>query len=104
MESPATAQSHEQEAGPVEAQPLFQRRNRGNARKRKLGSDVEEDHAIVRAAKPAKDVSLAFSTKRKEEDRLEPFKFQSDRTIQQLTDRVATKTLETETAFDRDAR
>lgn len=91
-------------AGNAPSQPLFQRRNRGHVRKRQLGSDDEEDHTVVRPTKTAKDAPLAFSTKRKEEERIQPFKFQSDRNIQQLSDRGATKTLEIETAFDRDAR
>ena len=47
---------------------------------------------------------MAFSTKKATDEKLEPFTFDSSRTLQQSTDNRATATLETETAFDRDAR
>lgn len=88
------------------------KQRRGNIRKR-AADDSEpaqlatqpEESSVVRKQKAAKaDNPLAFSTKKPADDKLEPFTFESSRTLQQSTDNRATATLETETAFDRDAR
>ena len=89
------------------------RQRRGNIRKRPQADEEEEaqlanadaEPAVVRKQKTAKtDNPLAFSTKRPEEDKAEPFTFESSRTLQQAGDQRATATLDTETEFDRDAR
>jgi len=69
------------------------------------GDDGSEGPAIVkRAARPTKDAPLAFSTKAQNGDKLEVFKFESSKQLQQTTDQGATRTNEAETAHDRDAR
>ena len=100
----------DQEAGqgspePV-AQPVFQRKNRGNIRKRPAEEQATDDGATdLKVPKTATTApAVAFSTKRVPDERVQPFQFQSNRTIQQSGDQGLTKTLETETAFDRDAR
>lgn len=100
-----------------EAHPVVtfaKKQRRGNIRKRpqaeepeaaQLATEPAELPSAVRKTKAAKaDNRLAFSTKRPEEEKVEPFTFESSRTLQQSTDNRATATLETETAFDRDAR
>ena len=58
----------------------------------------------MRPPKVPKAGAMAFTTRHTGEDQLRPFNFSSSRTLQQTTDQGATATLETETAFDRDAR
>lgn len=66
---------------------------------------VSEESDVVRKQKASRgDNPMAFSTKEATDEKLEPFTFDSSRTLQQSTDNRATATLETETAFDRDAR
>lgn len=89
-------------------------RNRGNIRKRQQDeagpSDAAEDDAsaetdVIRRAKlPKADAPLAFTTRKAGDGRAAQFQFESSRTLQQTTDQGATAALETETAFDRDAR
>ena len=88
-------------------------RNRGNIRKR-LAADEDpqstaveakgDDTSIMRPPKVPKAGAMAFTTRHTGDDPLRPFNFASSRTLQQTTDQGATATLETETAFDRDAR
>lgn len=99
-----------------EAQPVVtfaKKQRRGNIRKRPQAEEPEAAQLATEPAKPSAvrkikaakaDNRLAFSTKRPEEEKVEPFTFESSRTLQQSTDNRATATLETETAFDRDAR
>lgn len=78
-------------------------KNRGGLRKRAAEDDGGGDASgVVRKAKVAKDSSMAFTTKR--DDRLETFKFESDRTLQQRDDQGATRLLDVDTEADRDAR
>ena len=90
-------------------------RNRGNIRKRQLDGgpavDTEEGPpstaapALARRVKlPKAEASMAFTTRKTNDDRAAPFQFTSSRNLQQTTDQGATATLETETAFDQDAR
>ncbi len=88
-------------------------RNRGNIRKRPAADEdshstaVEakrDDTSVMRPPKVPKAGAMAFTTRHTGEDQLRPFNFSSSRTLQQTTDQGATATLETETAFDRDAR
>ena len=66
---------------------------------------LPEEGCVVRKQKAARaDNPMAFSTKKPADEKLEPFTFESSRTLQQSTDNRATATLETETEFDRDAR
>ena len=57
-----------------------------------------------KAARASKDAPLAFSTKAQNGDKLEVFKFESSRQLQQTTDQGATRLNEMETAHDRDSR
>ncbi|KAK9806809.1 hypothetical protein WJX72_003538 [[Myrmecia] bisecta] len=67
-------------------------------------AEAPEGPSVVRkAAKLQKEDPLAFSTK-SSGLRLETFKYESSRALQQQTDQGATATLETETQHDRDAR
>lgn len=59
---------------------------------------------VQRKAKQAKEAPLAFSTKQAGPSKLEIFRHEGNRALQQSTDQGATRTLETETQFDRDAR
>lgn len=69
------------------------------------GDDGSEEVAVVKkVARPTKDAPLAFSTKAQNGDKLEVFKFESSKQLQQTTDQGATRTNEAETAHDRDAR
>ena len=84
------------------------KKNRGNIRKRPRDED-EPDGAVAVAVpaarmKPGKPASAAFTTKKAEDEKLQTFKFASSKTLQQQTDQGATRTLETETQTDRDAR
>jgi len=82
-----------------------QRRSRGNIRKRAVdASDDEQDATqIVRKGKHLKGDPLAFSTKKdaKEEVNLT---FESNKALQSSASNDATRHLQTETEFDRDAR
>ena len=107
----AYSQGHMSKEGPESAaetaKPVFQRKARGNIRKRPAeDSDEAAAAPVIKAAKfsAAAAPAVNFSTKRGEDSKLAPFVFESDRTLQQQTDQGLTKTLETETAFDRDAR
>jgi RING finger protein 113A len=105
-------------SGTAPAVGFARRKNRGNIRKRvEEGAEDtagpssslyegEDSPLALRKAKAQKagDKRLAFSTKSHGEDRLAPFKYESSRQLQQLGDQGATRTLETETEFDRDAR
>ena len=90
----------------AEAQPVFQKRNRGNIRKRpaedQTADEVTTDLKVPKLSTSAP--AVAFSTKRVPDERVQPFQFQSNRTVQQAGDQGLFKTLETETEFDRDAR
>ena len=91
---------------PTEAQPVFQKRNRGNIRKRpaedQTADEVATDLKVPKLSTTAP--AVAFSTKRVPDERVQPFQFQSNRTVQQAGDQGLFKTLETETEFDKDAR
>lgn len=113
----AAATPPETDAAPAAAAPqpvvsFAKKQRRGNMRKRAADdtepaqlATVPEDSGVVRKQKASRgDNPMAFSTKKPMDDKLEPFTFDSSRTIQQSTDNRATATLETETAFDRDAR
>ena len=86
------------------------RKNRGNIRKRPQEDDSEtaaeesSEPGFVRVTKAQKAAPLAFSTKQEGSRRPVTFAYDSSATLQQATDDGATKTLETETEFDRDAR
>jgi hypothetical protein len=91
-----------------------QRKNRGNLRKRDApagggdgggggGGDDEDETAVVRKAKAAKGDPLAFSTKRETKDEV-VVTYASSRALPAGGDGGATRILETETEFDRDAR
>eukprot|EP00884_Botryococcus_braunii_P020037 jgi/Botrbrau1/6717/Bobra.0324s0008.1 len=85
----------------------FKKKNRANIRKRAAAEDSDkdgEDFGLVRKPKQQKDSALAFSTKQAGPSKLELFKHEGNRALQQSTDQGATRTLETETEFDRDAR
>lgn len=67
------------------------------------GGDDDDEGGVVRKAKQVKGEPLAFSTKRDEKEDL-GVRFEGSRTIQEGRDQAATRALETETQFDRDAR
>jgi hypothetical protein len=117
MMGEAAATPPETDAAPAAAapQPLVafaKKQRRGNMRKRAADdtepaqlATVSEESDVVRKQKASRgDNPMAFSTKKATDEKLEPFTFDSSRTLQQSTDNRATATLETETAFDRDAR
>ena len=106
MEASTTAPS-EGRAAPAPAAGFVKRsKDRGNVRKRgaEEPAEVEEPAAVERRAKVQKDAPMAFSTKANEQGRGRTFRYESSRTLQQVDDQGATAALETETAFDRDAR
>jgi len=99
------------------------RKNRGHIRKRPAdeadgaaapAADGEladgAAPAVARRSKAAKEAPLAFTTRREgggdagAGPRLEAFKYESARTLQQASDMGATRGNQQETAFDRDAR
>ena len=102
-------------AAPAAAAPAFkQRKNRGNIRKRgggggdeaaggAGGDDDDDETAVVRKAKQAKGEPLAFTTKKDSKDAV-VVTYASDRALPVAGDGGATRILETETEFDRDAR
>jgi hypothetical protein len=117
MMGEAAATPPETDAAPAAAAPqpvvsFAKKQRRGNMRKRPADdtepaqlATVSEESDVVRKQKASRgDKPMAFSTKKPMDDKLEPFTFDSSRTLQQSTDNRATATLETETAFDRDAR
>lgn len=59
---------------------------------------------MKKTARATKDAPLAFSTRAQTGDKLEVFKFESSRQLQQTTDQGATRLNEMETAHDRDSR
>jgi len=99
------------------------RKNRGHIRKRPAdevdgaAATVADGEladgaapAVARRSKAAKEAPLAFTTRREgggdagAGPRLEAFKYESARTLQQASDMGATRGNQQETAFDRDAR
>lgn len=84
------------------------KKNRGNLRKRPRDDDEADDtvSAAVSTAKlkPTKAATATFTTKKAEDEKLQTFKFTSNKLLQQQTDQGATRSLETETQTDRDAR
>lgn len=113
----AAATPPETGAAPAAATPqtvmtFAKKQRRGNMRKRTADqtepaqlATAPEEPSVLRKQKAARaDNPMAFSTKKPAEEKLEPFTFESSRTLQQSSDNRATATLETETEFDRDAR
>mmetsp|Transcript_14513 Transcript_14513/g.40875 ORF Transcript_14513/g.40875 Transcript_14513/m.40875 type:complete len:321 (-) Transcript_14513:186-1148(-) len=98
-------------AAPAGEEPVAatfaKRRNRGaNIRKRAAESDPaagepDEEKVNIQRSKAKKD-GLTFSTASKKDKAV--FNFEANRMLQQQTDQGATKGIETETEFDRDAR
>jgi hypothetical protein len=96
---------------PVEAEPPPQqvvfakpRKQRGNMRKRaddQQDDGAGDDGAVVRKAQKQR-AGMGFTTKR--EDKEEVFTYESSNAVQQAGDGGATRALETETDYDRDAR
>ncbi|WIA16526.1 hypothetical protein OEZ85_013203 [Tetradesmus obliquus] len=88
---------------------MKQRKNRGNLRKRATDDDAaaaeadDDKTAVVRKAKQQRGEPLAFSTK-KEGPQDVAVTFASTAAALAARDESATKTLETETEFDRDSR
>ncbi|XBI70615.1 hypothetical protein VPH35_065055 [Triticum aestivum] len=93
----------------------FVRKPPKNIRKRpaaSVGSDDEEGSggddsgaiAAARSKKPPSTTSKLFFSSADNSHEPRRFQFESSRTIQSSTDNRATATLETETAYDRDAR
>jgi RING finger protein 113A len=86
-----------------------QRKNRGNLRKRGAddegsgGGGGDDETAVVRKAKQTKGEPLAFSTKKDTKDEV-VVAYESNRMLPVAGDSGATRILETETEFDRDAR
>lgn len=94
-------------ADPGPTAVVFKKKNRGNVRKRATadeeGSGGEGDEtAVIRKAKQTKGDPLAFSTKREDKEQV-TFAFESNKALQ-MGNSDATRMLETETEFDRDAR
>lgn len=78
-------------------------RKRAAADADEAGGEQEEDEtAVVRKAKQVKGDPLAFSTKREGKEEV-TFAFESNKGLQ-MAGGDATRMLETETEFDRDAR
>ncbi len=82
------------------------KKNRGHIRKRTVDTDEPGDTTDVAVTKSkfSKAGAAAFTTKKAEDEKLQTFKFESAKTLQQQTDQGATRSLETETQTDRDAR
>lgn len=59
---------------------------------------------MKKVPRSTKDAPLAFSTKAQTGDKLEVFKFESSKQLQQTTDQGATRMNEMETQHDRDNR
>jgi RING finger protein 113A len=117
MMGEAAATPPETDAAPAAEAPqpvvtFAKKQRRGNLRKRAADdtgsaqlATVPDDSSVIRKQKALRpDNPMAFSTKKPVDEKLEPFTFESSRTLQQSTDDRATATLETETEFDRDAR
>ncbi len=118
-ERPAEAPTDAADAGPgpnsaavaaaAGSAGLF-RRKKGGANIRKRGGaeggsdDDEAGGGVVRKAKAAKsDAPLAFTTKKDDKDAL-LVEFAGSKALQDGKDTLATRGLETETEYDRDAR
>jgi hypothetical protein len=105
MEPSSSSQDPNASAVAAASTVVFKKKNRGNVRKRadEQASGGEEDEtAVVRKAKQVKGDPLAFSTKREESEAV-TFAFESNKALQSGNN-DATRALETETQFDRDAR
>lgn len=85
---------------------VSKRRQRNNIRKRpapeSFDGDEEGEGGAV-AHRPKQQKSFEFST-RKDEKKDEMFALRGSRTFQQVGDQGATRMLETETEYDKDAR
>lgn len=96
-------------APPSQGGPVKQKKNRGNLRKRDADATAdaaaaqEDTTTVVRKAKQARGDPLAFSTK---QDKKQELAVTYAGTAEALAakDESATRHLETETQFDRDAR
>lgn len=86
---------------------MKQRRNRSNLRKRDtddVGLAVDEDNtAVIRKAKQQRGDPLSFSTKKDDKQDV-GMSYASTNAAIAAKDESATRALETETQFDRDAR
>jgi len=88
---------------------MKQRKNRGNMRKRGTDegeaavAEQEDKTAVVRKAKQQRTDPLSFTTK-KDSTQDVALTYASTAEILAAKDNTATKALETETEFDRDAR
>jgi len=89
---------------------MKQRKNRGNMRKRgtdegeaAAAAEEEDKTAVVRKAKQQRTDPLSFTTK-KDSTQDVALTYASTAEILAAKDNTATKALETETEFDRDAR
>ena len=87
------------------------RRNRGNIRKRPtdeeeegVARDSDAEETVLPKAKLQKATPLSFTTKQGSDKGAVKLLYESERGVQQATDQGATRTLETETETDRDAR
>lgn len=87
------------------------RRNRGNIRKRPADEEAEgasqepeAEQISLRRAKLQKAAPLSFTTKQESDKGAVKLLYESERGVQQASDQGATRTLETETETDRDAR
>ena len=82
------------------------RKNRGNMRKRAVeGEEEEQDDGtqVVRKAKQQRGEPLAFTTKKEDKEEV-LLKYEGTRALPKSRDDLATRTLNTETEFDRDGR
>ncbi|KAK9837162.1 hypothetical protein WJX81_007360 [Elliptochloris bilobata] len=120
LERDAQATGSASAAEPPAAE-FAKRKNRGNIRKRPAednsssaaadGATGDESAAVAaRKARAMKEAPLAFTTRRDGGGdagvgpRLEAFKYESARTLQQASDMGATRGNQQETSFDQDAR
>lgn len=109
-DAPAAAETAAPAVAPAAAPvTMKQRKNRGNLRKRgtedeATAAQAEDDQtAVVRKAKQQRGEPLAFSTK-KDGSQDVAVTFASTAAALAARDESATRALETETAYDRDAR
>ncbi|KAG2486209.1 hypothetical protein HYH03_015171 [Edaphochlamys debaryana] len=110
----------EAEAGPssaavaaaAPAAGLFRRKKAGASIRKRGGAggeegakedDGDDDGGVVRKAKAARGEPLAFTTKREERPEL-MVEYAGSRALQDNKDSFVTRSLETETEYDRDAR
>lgn len=110
MEGEDAAVQHEHAAAPAPAAApvaMKQRKNRGNLRKRATdepeAAAQEDPTAVVRKAKQQKADPLSFTTKKDDKQEV-AVTYASTATALAAKDESATRALETETQFDRDAR